>query len=297
MMRAYPIALLTLLLAGAAWAQDAETAEAPAETPAEAGTEAPAEAPAAEEGSDPAAETPAEAPAPAPAAAEGHDPAPQTSPAASRPQTPSSEAGEAPAEDPAEHIRPRRIGDDDIHLTMRWGMRIQLDPAFDALGDDRNHFAAEIGLDVRVWGPLAVGFSFTGSSELGELYGLETRWQDNSIFLSAVYRHRFDRLGLSAYGRLGPTVHWYHLSIGDDLWTRERFEDDPWQFGARAAAGLEFWPISPRFIPYMGRFGVGVVLEGYYDQAFQTEWSSGGVDPGEFDPTGPGWSLGVTGRF
>ncbi len=295
MTRAYPIALMTLLLAGGAWAQAPE--EAPAEDPAEtaeASADAAEDPPAAEEGSDPPAEAPAEAPAEPPAAAEGHDPAPEAPPAESAPQTPAPAAGEA--SDTAE-IRPRRAGDDDIHLTMRWGMRIHLDPAFDVLGDGRNHFAAEIGLDVRVWGPLAVGFSFTGSNEFGEVYGLDTHWQDNSIFLSAVYRHRFDRLGLSAYGRLGPTVHWYRLAIGDELWARERFEDDPWQFGARAAAGLEFWPISPRFIPYMGRFGVGVVLEGYYDQAFQTEWSSGGVDPGAFDPTGPGWSLGVTGRF
>lgn len=276
-------AAVLALLTGAAWAQSPEV---PAEGPD------PASNPAAEAPSAPpeAAEAPAEAP--------GHDPAPSSpgeAPAA--PATPP-EAAPPTAEATAEpRLSPIALGDDDIHLALRWGMRVHLDPAFDVLGDDRSHLAVDIGLDVRVWRNLAVGLSFTGSGEQGEVYGHDTRWQDNALFLSAVYRHRFHGLGLSAYGRLGPTVHWYRMVIGDDLDADEALDADPWQFGARAAAGLEFFPLSPAYVAGLGRFGVGVVLEGYYDQAFVDSWSSGDVDPGHFDPSGPGWSLGIVSRF
>lgn len=279
------ITLLALLLAAPALAQAPDTPEAaPADAP-EAAPEAPAEA-APEAAPEAPAEAPAEAAPDAPA-----DPAPPEAPAEATPEAPA-EADAAASTTPR---RPRR--DDNIHIAMRWGMRLHLDPAYDALGDDRNHFAAEIAVDVRIWDRLALGLSFTGSGEQSELYGQTTSWTDNSLFLSAIYRHRFTGTGLATYARLGPTVHWYDLAIGRDLPPGETIERDPWQLGARAAVGLEFWPIGPDFISRISSFGVGVVLEAYYDQAFVDSWSDDGVDPGPFDPSGPGWSLGAITRF
>lgn len=233
----------------------------------------------------------------APAGAQTPDAPAEAAPEA--PAAPAPEASAEPATEAVETAAParRRGRDDTVHIAMRWGMRLHLDPAFDAVAEHRNHLAIEIAVDVRLWHRLALGLSFTGSGAQGELYGHDTAWQDNSLFLAAVYRHRFPGLGLATYGRLGPTVHWYDLTLGGDLGPGEQIERDPWQFGARAAIGLEFWPISPDYIRRMGAFGFGVVLEGYYDQAFVGDWTDGGVDPGPFDPSGPGWSLGVISRF
>ena len=88
------------------------------------------------------------------------------------------------------------------------------------------------------------------------------------------------------------------LEIGDaDFEQAPAYGVEQWQFGARGALGAEFWPLGPGFIDEFGAFAIGVVGEVFWDQAFVDDWSRRGTDPGPFDPSGPGWTLGLTTRF
>lgn len=209
-------------------------------------------------------------------------------PALAEPAAP--EAGEAAEATPAASHRP-------FHVALRWGMDLYPDAAFEAIGPDRSTFAAEYMVDVQVVDRLSVGLMFHLGLYAGELYGEPVEFQNNRLHLSAAWRQPLHPV-LDAYARLGPTVGWYGLTIGDggegDPGT---FDTAPWQFGARAALGLEFWPADPHWIAGMGDWSLGLSLEVFYDHAFHDTWRDGGVDLGRFDPSALGWTLGIASRF
>lgn len=217
-----------------------------------------------------------------------------TAPAEAKPASPTETAAEEGEADP-DADEPATV-----RLAMRWGMHVYPDQSYDAVGDGQSHFAAEISADFSMTEEWAVGFAIHGGAESGTVYGSPSSFSDTSMHLSALYRWAAWPT-LSVYGRLGPTVHSYSLQVGDAYAGDEMLTSEAWMVGARAGLGLEFWPLHRAFVPALeslsDAFALGLVFEAFYTQAFHHEWSSGRTDLGTFDPSGPGWTLGLTTQF
>ncbi|MEZ4437023.1 MAG: hypothetical protein R3F65_31900 [bacterium] len=179
------------------------------------------------------------------------------------------------------------------HLMLRGGMHIYPDSAFHALADARNRGAVEIAADITLHHRLALGLAFHNGAITGDLYGEPTAFSEASLHLSALYRLR-PHPALSAYARLGPTIDWYHLEIGTG---RNAHTVDDWSIGARAALGAELWLLHRGWLPFETDFALGLAAEAFYDLSLHRDWTDDGIDPGELDPSGFGWLLGLVTRF
>jgi hypothetical protein len=271
-------ALLLLLLAGPAAAQD----EAPVEAEA---PEAPVEAAPVDEG--PVDEAPVEAPAeetpPDDAEAE---PAPALDAA---PQGPAAEMPVASVEQDAPFAA-------DWRLTLRGGVTWVLDDAFDAVAATPVTGGGEIGADRRLTDSIWVGASWSARGGVGDVYeNIDTGWSGMSLRASVAWHH--DLLPwLDLYGRAGPSVWWYDLTLTPSDGTESR--SDAFSFGAHAGLGVDLYLLHPELVQEsLGGLAVGLSLEATWDQVLPVELGDGGTSYGDLDPSGPGFLIGFTLQF
>lgn len=182
------------------------------------------------------------------------------------------------------------------HIMIRGGMHIWPDDAARAIAPSQSRPDTEIAIDYTLTDRLALGLALSGGAIDGGLYGARADFAQTTLHPAALYRLPLTGL-LGSYARLGPTVTYSRLVLGDGG-DRAALHHDKWHIGARAALGLEIWLLSRHLISALDSdFALGLALEAFYTLDFVDDWTDDGVDPGPFDPSGPGWLLGAAVRW
>lgn len=178
------------------------------------------------------------------------------------------------------------------HIALRGGMHIHEDQAFDFVSEEAYIGASEIALDRHVWGPLWAGVAWRGGGTQDAVYGgdLSTEWSTLDLRASAMARLRpFDPIAV--FGRLGPAVSWVDLDLTGGAGS---LAGEDWTFGGHAGLGIEFFPLHRAFIDDMeSDFGLGLSLEFTYARYAPLDLRAGTTELGTYDPSGPGWLMGL----
>lgn len=182
------------------------------------------------------------------------------------------------------------------HIMIRGGMHIWPDDAARAIAPSQSRPNTEIAIDYTLTHRLALGLALSGGAVDGGLYGARADFAQTTLHPAALYRLPLTAL-LGTYARLGPTLTYSRLALGDGDDTAA-LHHQQWHIGARAALGLEAWLLSRHLTSAISSdFALGLALEAFYTLEFIDDWTDDGIDPGPFDPSGPGWLLGAAVRW
>lgn len=185
---------------------------------------------------------------------------------------------------------PARADEATWRIALRGGFHIHESQAFDFVSESSLLGASELELDRHIWGPVWVGAAWRGGGTQGEVYDdLTTSWSTSEVRVGALGRLR-PWEPLAVYGRLGAAASFIDFELsGSGTLTAET-----WTPGAFAGLGVEFFPLHRALVSDLeSDFGLGISFEATYVRYAPVDLEVGTTHLGRFDPSGPGWLMGL----
>jgi hypothetical protein len=183
-----------------------------------------------------------------------------------------------------------------VRLHLRGGLMFFEDASFDAVDEQPQRGDSRIGAAYRFTDHVWAGVSIGGGGHTGSLYkALDSQF---SVFGFRGYGEYRQPIApwLAWNARAGLGYHRLELSFSEP--GRSDLEDSHWVPALHGAVGVELLPIQSTFFPDLSSsFAFGVSLELTYDRYLPADFSAGGVDLGDVDPSGPGFLVGLVLQF
>lgn len=184
-----------------------------------------------------------------------------------------------------------------LRVALQSGMHFYEDAGVDVLASYPTRVAARLEAAVALAPQWWVGAQIGGGGVLSDVHqDIETQFSTFELGAFAEYQHRL-LPALIAFGKLGPTVAWYDLTLTAE--GRELVHED-WSWGGQAAVGLTFLPLHASLGVLdddMGDLGLGITAAFTYTRMAPLEIDAAGTDLGTLDPSGYGWLFGVAAQF
>ncbi len=180
-----------------------------------------------------------------------------------------------------------------LRVALQSGMHFYEDAGVDVLASYPTRVTARLEVAVALTADWWLGAQIGGGGVLSDVHqDIETRF--STFDLGAFAEYRLPLLpALIAFGKLGPTVAWYDLTL--TAAGRELGHED-WSWGGQGAVGLTFLPLHASLGVLdddMGDLGLGITAAFTYTRMAAFEIDAAGTDLGTLDPSGYGWLLGV----
>ncbi|MCA9558016.1 MAG: hypothetical protein KC583_05555 [Myxococcales bacterium] len=184
-----------------------------------------------------------------------------------------------------------------LRVALQSGMHFYEDAGVDVLASYPTRVAARLEAAVALAPQWRVGAQIGGGGVLSDVHqDIETQFSTFELGAFAEYQHRL-LPALIAFGKLGPTVAWYDLTLTAE--GRELVHED-WSWGGQAAVGLTFLPLHASLGVLdddMGDLGLGITAAFTYTRMAPLDIDAAGTDLGTLDPSGYGWLFGVAAQF
>ena len=183
-----------------------------------------------------------------------------------------------------------------VRLHLRGGLMFFEDASLDAVDSDPLRGDSRLGAAYRFTDHIWAGATIGGGGQYGSLHkALDGQFRVFGFRGHAEYRQApWPWLAWNVRAGLG----YHQLILRFEEPGRAELQDSHWVPALHGAVGVELLPIQSAFFPDVSSsFAFGVSLELTYDRYLPAEFSAGGVDLGDVDPSGPGFLVGLVLQF